>query len=158
MIEAVATALNPWGTILAFIGALTGVLIYLRRWLKKILGEAKDAADRNEHAARQQTAASRETSDAVGVLVEKLTESEAARARENAARTREADRNDKTFTAFLESLAASRDQARWIQEQNIPSRVRQLEEFAADRETEEHITGRLRLHEVAPLTHEQDHT
>ena len=66
------------------------------------------------------------------------------------------DRNDKVFTALLESQAASRELAKWVAAQNLPRRVRELEEFAAERETEEHITGRLRLHEVSPPANEQD--
>lgn len=146
-----ADAISPWAQILGFLAIIGGLVVYARkliRWLRQQFRESRAATNRAE-------AATRETSTLITTLIQELEEEKQLRAAETDARTREADRNDKVFTALLESQAAARNFIKWVARQDLPKRVSLLEEFAAERETEEHITGRLRLHEMAP-TQETD--
>lgn len=147
----IATVTAPYAQIIGLLGGIAVIITYVRKMVLAGVRATHEAAAENAAAAASQAAASRKTDDAVEALRRQLADTQSAR-------TYEADRNDKVFTALLESQASTRELAKWVAKQNLPERVRQLENFAADRETEEHITGRLRLHEVAPLTHEQDHT
>lgn len=145
----IAVVTTPYAQLVGFLGGIAVIITYVRKLVLSAVNATQDAAVESARASGRAEEASRETSALVNTLQGQLQSTQSAR-------DREAFRNDKVFTALLESQVASRELAKWVAGQNLPYRVRELEEFAAARETEEHITGRLRLHETMPPLGEQD--
>lgn len=138
----VAVVTTPYAQIVGFLGGIAVIVTYIRKLVLSAVRATEDAAAANAEVASQQQEASERTGSVVEALTRQLAASQAAR-------TVEADRNDKVFTALLESQAANLRFEHWVVAQNLPRRVRELENFAADQETEAHNTGQLRLHETA---------
>ncbi len=144
MVEAVATALAPWYTLLGFVLTVIGLVVYFRKGLRRIAGRAEHAVEEAAHATTQSTHAVNESVKAVDTSARAVDNTQqAAEAIEFlAGELARANRKSEYLAEEVSTLvgALARERARLPIEDTPPSGTDTGETEALT------ITGRHRLH------------